>query len=168
MSSIGNQFSFVFFALGTLIAVLLVLRWRRVHWRATVIIGLVIALVFTGGFLAFRVGASDVSSVGAAQAQIGNGKPTFLEFYSNFCAGCMSARPAVDALVSNMGDQFNILRIDIHTPVGREMRAIYGFTYSPEFVLFNPGGEEIWRSNSPPSNTDLDRASVVDLTDTSQ
>lgn len=157
---IANQFSYVLFALGTLVVVLAVLRWRHVAWRSTLIAALVLALVFTGGFLAFRVGASDVASVGAAQAQIGNGKPTFLEFYSNFCAGCMAARPAVDELVTAMGDTFNVLRIDIHTAVGRELRAIYGFTYSPEFVLFAADGSELWRANSPPSAAELDQATT--------
>ena len=157
--NIGNQFSYVFLAIGALLIVLALLRLLRVDWRSTAMIGVIVALVFTGAFFAFRVGASDVSSMGAAQAQIGNGKPTFLEFYSNFCAGCMAARPAVDALVSNMGDEFNILRIDIHTPVGRELRDIYGFTFSPEFVLFDAAGDEIWRDNSPPPNAELERAS---------
>ncbi len=164
--SLANQYSYVLLALGTLIVVFAGLRWRRVAWRATVIAGLVLALVFTGGFLAFSVGASDVGSVSAAQAQIGNGKPTFLEFYSNFCAGCMAARPTVDALVANLGDQFNVLRVDIHTAVGRDLRTLYGFTYSPEFVLFDAGGSELWRSNNPPSDAELERAKTQSVTNT--
>lgn len=158
--TITNQYSFVFLGLGTLIVILSFMRWRRIDWRSTLIVGVVIALVFTGAFFVFRVGASDVASVDSAQAQIGSGKPTLLEFYSNFCMGCMSARPVVDALIARLGDQVNVLRVDIHTAVGRELRAIYGFTYSPEFVLFDATGTEVWRANTPPTDAQLRLASI--------
>lgn len=155
---IANQFSYVLFGIGTLIVILGFMRWRRIEWRSTLLVGLVVALVFTSGFFIFRVGVSDVGSVSAAQARIGNGKPTFLVFYSNFCAGCMAARPTVEALVAEIGDEFNVLNVDIHTTAGRELRAIYGFSYSPEFVLFDPAGSEVWRSNVPPPTDQLERA----------
>ena len=79
----------------------------------------------------------------------------------------MAARRTVDALVANLGDQFNVLRVDIHTTVGRELRALYGFTYSPEFVLFDASGSELWRSNNPPSTAELERVKAQPGTNTS-
>jgi thiol-disulfide isomerase/thioredoxin len=163
---ITNQFSFVFFGLGTLIVVLGFMRWRRIDWRSTLIVGVVIALVFTGAFFVLRVGANDVTSVSATQAQIGAGKPALLEFYSDFCVGCMSVRPVVDTLIADMGDRLTVLRVDIHSAVGRELRAIYGFTYSPEFVLFDPTGVEVWRANNPPTSAELQLARVEAISST--
>ncbi|MBE2271564.1 MAG: hypothetical protein IAE80_25245 [Anaerolinea sp.] len=165
---LANQFSYLLFGLGTLVALTAVLRWRRVAWRPVLLIGLLVVTVFTAGFLALRPGVSDVTDAAEAQALIGDGKPTLLEFYSNYCAGCMAVRPQVDALIAELGDTFNVLRIDIHTPVGRELRRVYGFTYSPEFVLFDADGRETWRSNSPPPAAELARISAGEITNTIQ
>ena len=45
--TIANQFSYILFALGTLVVVLALLRWRHVAWRSMVIAALVLALVFS-------------------------------------------------------------------------------------------------------------------------
>lgn len=57
----------------------------------------------------------------------------------------------MDGIVEDISEQFNILRVDIHTQHGRELRRRIGFTYTPEFVLFDSVGQEVWRDHSPPS-----------------
>ncbi len=64
---------------------------------------------------------------------------------------CVAACPVVDRIVEDIGERFNVLRVDIHTEFGRELRQQIGFTYSPEFVLFDNGGQEVWRDHVPPS-----------------
>jgi hypothetical protein len=51
--------------------------------------------------------------------------------------------------------------VDIHTDFGRTLRERYGFSFTPEFVLFDSAGSEIWRSHTPPSETELEQASVM-------
>ena len=67
----------------------------------------------------------------------------------------MAARPIVDGIVEDISEQYNILRVDIHTGFGRELRQQIGFTYSPEFVLFDSSGQEVWRDHVPPSPEQL-------------
>jgi hypothetical protein len=67
----------------------------------------------------------------------------------------VAARPIVNGIVEDIGEQFNILRVDIHTDFGRELRRQLGFSYTPEFILFDSVGREIWRDHAPPSPEQL-------------
>lgn len=160
----GNQYSYVLIALGSLLGVFVITRLLRLRWRVTVAGLLIAALVFSGIYAALRPGNGDVETIEAAEAVLDNGNPTLVEFFSNFCAGCLSVRPAVDRLVERLREDYpnayNILRVDIHTPVGRELRARYGFSFTPEFVLFNRQGSEIWRAHVPPDAAQIARAAA--------
>lgn len=151
MAQVFNQYSYLFLSAGLALALLVLLRWRRVRWPLTLVSVVALVALAGGVWLVVRPGSSDVSELRAAEAALNNGRPTFLEFFSNYCLGCVSARPTVDQIVSQIQDRFNILRVDIHTEMGRALRQKLGFSYTPEFVLFNPQGQEVWRSNRPPS-----------------
>ncbi len=150
MENIFNQYSYVLISLGVL-AASIVLLWRYVPDKR-IVAGTMVALVTFSvvGMLLLRPGTSDINSVSAAQAALRNGKPTFMEFFSNYCAGCLAVRPTVDLLVAEIEDEYNILRIDIHTDFGRELRQNFQFTYTPEFVLFDNQGQEVWRAHTIP------------------
>jgi thiol-disulfide isomerase/thioredoxin len=173
MPNIFNQYSYVFFSLGALLVGLVVLRAvLRLKWPVILLGGVVLAGVLTAGWFILRPGSSDVSSLEAAEAMIDSGKPTFVEFFSNYCAGCMAARTMVDDLVADMdtrfGDQVNVLRVDIHTDFGRALRERYGFSYTPEFVLFDNRGMEVWRSHVPPTTGEIESMmSLRTVTETS-
>jgi len=38
-----------------------------------------------------------------------------------------------------------VIRLDIHTTVGKQIAEEYDFQYTPTFILFNGFGEEVWR-----------------------
>ncbi len=164
--TIANQFSFVFFTISGIALLLVVLRSRCASWRVMLSASGTALVLAVAVFFLLRPGLSDVSSAQAARAVIGNGKPTLIEFFSNYCIGCMTARPAVDALIADIQAAFpsavNVLRIDIHTDFGRELREVYGFSYTPEFILFNPQGQEAWRSHLPPQIADIRRLIPTD------
>jgi thiol-disulfide isomerase/thioredoxin len=153
--SLANQYSFVIFSAAAVIGVLLFLRWRRASFRVLFAGGLLVSALALMFFFVLRPGASDVGSVTDAQRLLNNGRPTLLEFFSNYCAGCLISRPEVDTLVNEVASRYpaslNILRVDIHTDFGRDLRAQYEFQYTPEFVLFDRAGVEVWRSHAPPS-----------------
>jgi thiol-disulfide isomerase/thioredoxin len=150
MDNIFNQYSYILINLIVIVAsVGLLLRYvadRRVVAGAA---GVLITLGIAGHFL-LRPGFSDVDSVSAAQATLRNGKPTLIEFFSNYCASCLALRPAIDLLVKDIKEEYNILRIDIHTEFGRELRQNFQFAYTPEFVLFDSSGQEVWRGHTLP------------------
>lgn len=155
MDRIFNQYSYVVISLVVLAATILVLRYFLTNWRiiSTAVIGLLVLII--AGFLLLRPGFSDVDNLSLAEAMIQNGKPTFMEFFSNYCAGCLAIRPVVDSLTKDIGNDFNIMRIDIHTNTGRELREQFDFSYTPEFLLLDTRGNAVWRSHSPPTEDQL-------------
>lgn len=158
MNAILNQYSYVFISLGALLALLLILRVVRVRWPLIAVTLLAVTAVLTSGWMILHPTLNDVDNSQDAEIMLTNGKPTFVEFFSKYCVGCITARPTIDSLVSTIQDDFNVLRIDIHTDFGRFLREKYQFSYSPEFVLFDTRGEEVWRDHVPPSVIQLSQA----------
>lgn len=160
MTGLANQFSFLLFSIAG-IALITGLIWRLFRPRWPVLAGsamglMVLAVVV---FFVLRPGVSDVNNIADAEALLTSGRPTMVEFFSNYCIGCMSVRPAVDALVADLDRTFaegvNVLRVDIHTDFGRELRERYAFSFTPEFILFDAEGQEVWRGHLPPALTDI-------------
>lgn len=155
MAEFANQYSFVIFSCVAIIGIAMLLRMRRVDKRLS-LATMVILFAFLGTLnLALRTGGSDVHSLEEAEAILNNQTPTLIQFFSNYCAGCMAERPEFDMLIRKIQElypnQYNILRIDIHTAYGQVLRERYGFSFSPEYILLTGDGEEIWRGHSRPS-----------------
>ncbi len=159
MSAIFNQFSYVFISFGVMIGILVILRVLRWQWRRAIPLTIVAGLIMFGAWLMLRPSVSDASELQTAEALLNNGKPTLVEFFSQYCLGCVSVKPAVEALVTDIQDEFNVLRVDIHTDLGRALRERYTFSYSPEFLLFDREGQEVWRAHVPPAADQLALAS---------
>jgi thioredoxin-related protein len=54
-------------------------------------------------------------------------------------------KPVVDRLENEVGEQLDIIRLNIQEPVGREMADNYDFQYTPTFIFFDENGNEVWR-----------------------
>lgn len=153
MFELLNQYSYVWIGLSVLLAALAVLRrGLRLAWHVILPVEAALAAVLVVALLILRPGAGDVNSAQAAEIMLANGRPTLLEFFSNYCTGCIAVRPAVEQLVAGIKEDFNILRVDIHTDTGRTLRETLGFSYTPEFIVFDTTGNEIWREHFPPTS----------------
>lgn len=154
-----NQFSYPLFSIAILLIVFIVMRrFAKISMRYIIPLELVIGAFMLGGWLILKPIATEIDDVAQVQAILDNGKPTFLEFFSKFCSGCLVNEPLVLEIVDKIEDEFNILRIDIHTEQGRDLREAYGFSFTPEFVIFDKSGQEIWREHVPPSQQTLEQA----------
>ena len=151
--SILNQFSYPIMIIFLLIALYFILmRMRHVRWQLVVAVEALVIVVAVAAFITLRPGESDIDSPEQATALIGSGQPTLLEFFSNYCSGCIAVKPAFEQLASELDDEFNIVRVDIHSSAGRELRRQFGFSFTPEFILFDAEGEQVWRDNLLPSD----------------
>jgi thioredoxin-related protein len=52
----------------------------------------------------------------------------------------------VDGIEATCGNQMAVIRVDVQSEVGRQLGALYGFQYTPTFILFDGQGKELWRS----------------------
>lgn len=152
-----NQISYLILVIIMLLAALIVLRWGfRSSTKRLGIAQAGLVLLAIIGFLLLRPGSSDIQFASDAQRIINNNRPTMVEFFSNYCLGCMSYRPEIDRIIEQFQGELDVLRIDIHTTLGRDLRDELGFSFTPEFILFNERGQEIWRGHIPPTQTQLD------------
>ncbi len=51
----------------------------------------------------------------------------------------------MDGLEQELSGQLKIIRIDVQSPVGRELAPLYGFQFTPTFIYFDAQGVERWR-----------------------
>lgn len=157
--NIFNQFSYpliIAFIIAT--TVWLLRRGLHLRWRTVIAAQMMIAGVALAAFLLLRPTSDRLNTADDALRIVQNGKPTFLEFFSQYCTGCLALQPLVANITADIKDEFNILRIDIHSDVGRDLRRKLAFSFTPEFILFNTSGEEVWRAHLPPSLTELELA----------
>lgn len=157
-SYIFNQYSYPLIALGVMATVLFLLLLRRVRSSTLIMTELALLVIFVGGFFALRTGEGDVVDRDGFEAVLANDRPTFIEFFSNFCTGCLVMRPTVDGIINDIGDDFNVLRVNIHSDIGRELTEQLGFNFTPEFLLLDADGQEVWRDHVPPTTDILSRA----------
>jgi thiol-disulfide isomerase/thioredoxin len=54
-------------------------------------------------------------------------------------------KPVVDRLEKELGNQIEVIRINIQNTAGRELSQDYDFQYTPTFIFFDAGGKELWR-----------------------
>jgi thioredoxin-related protein len=52
----------------------------------------------------------------------------------------------VNGLQEELGGQIEIIKVDIYTAAGRELSAEFNSIATPTFILFDAGGNEVWRS----------------------
>lgn len=156
-----NQFSFPLIAIVLMALSIVVLRrWLYSDWRVVGGVVIAIALLFTAGFVLFQPEDSDVRDFNVAMAALENNRPTMVVFFSKFCSLCITMEPLVNNLENDLDGEFDILRVDIHTPAGRSLREQLRFSFTPEFVLYDSSGREVWRAHVPPGDASLDRARV--------
>jgi thioredoxin-related protein len=52
----------------------------------------------------------------------------------------------VDELELELANKVLFIRLNIQESVGRELAPVYGFEFTPTFILFDDQGNELWRS----------------------
>lgn len=52
----------------------------------------------------------------------------------------------MNRLEAELSEDMLFLRVDIQSPEGKDLSEIYASRTTPTFILFDPQGEEIWRS----------------------
>ena len=63
----------------------------------------------------------------------------------------MALDPSVNRLQDRLGDRADMLRVSIHTSVGKILAERYAFEFTPLFIVLDGQGHEIWRGSTVPS-----------------
>lgn len=141
-----NRFSYII--LATVVLVGLGVYFARSGFTRTRAIALgVAALAFFVAWATLRTGNGTTTSTESATLVLRDSdQPVLVEFYSDYCAGCLAARPAVDSLERELGDQLRVVRLNVASPAGEELALqLQVENRTPSFVLLDPDGNELWR-----------------------
>ena len=82
---------------------------------------------------------------------IANQKPTFIEFYADWCTTCQLMSPTVEKLHQQYGDQINFVMLDIDNPQWATQIKQHKATGVPQFTLLNGSEQpvETWVGKVP-------------------
>ncbi len=88
-----------------------------------------------------------MDSVQLVRQAIQNGqRPTILQFYSAYCAGCIAMKPVVDQLEAEAGDRIQVIRLNIDSEPGKTLMQEHGVMFTPTFVYFDARGNKVRES----------------------
>ncbi len=62
----------------------------------------------------------------------------------------MESQPIVQWVKKQVEGKVNFLRVDIATPVGKEVMAHFKIPLNSAYVIFDSDGKEVWRSFTIP------------------
>ena len=79
-------------------------------------------------------------------------KPALIDFYAEWCGPCRRQMPIVDNFKSKMGDEVNVIKVDIDQE--QELAKRYRIQSVPTIIFFK-NGEAVWRASGIQSHTDL-------------
>ena len=57
----------------------------------------------------------------------------------------------MERLEADLGQRANVLRVSIHTDLGRQLGQRYWFQYTPTFIVFDGSGHEQYRGPGVPT-----------------
>lgn len=141
-----NRFSFLLFPLAIfLVAALILARVGKgqpipwIVWGALLVAYL--AYVFLSGQ---RTTASFDTPENIRRALATSEQPTLVEFFSNYCLGCVANRPAVQRLAEAWTGG-RLVSLDVMDPDIRRFGDEVGFEITPTFILYDTRGQELGR-----------------------
>ena len=87
----------------------------------------------------------------AYKTAIANSKPTFIEFYADWCGTCQSTAPSIEKLHQEYGDRINFVMLNIDDPQWATQIADFGASSVPQYTLLTAADQpiETWVGKVP-------------------
>jgi thiol:disulfide interchange protein len=74
---------------------------------------------------------------------LGNGRPTLVEFYADWCEACRSMAPAVEAIEADHRGRLDVVLLNVDNPRWQPELERYGVNGIPHLEFFDTGGRPI-------------------------
>jgi thioredoxin 1 len=144
--SFFNIYSFVLIAVAVIGALTILLARGGFNKLKALALGVVV-VAFGAAWWTLRTGEGTTRDAAQAQLVIRQAhQPVLVEFYSDYCVGCMAARPTLDMLEEELKDQLKVIRLDVASGAGEDLGRQLQASATPTFILFDASGNEVWRS----------------------
>ena len=125
-----------------MIVMLPIKRWSKRISIYSVAVIIAVVVIF-----ALQPGDSTVASEAEAQSVIMSGSPVFVEFFSNSCTACLASQPLVKSLEDELGDDVQILKLNVQDSLASQLIRDYRAYITPTFVVIGRDGEVLWRQS---------------------
>lgn len=109
-----------------------------------------IVVVIVAAYAFLRTSGDSFESLQALEAELSDGTPTVVSFYSNTCSICLASKPRVDQLERDLEGQARLLRLNVREEVGMQLAARWGVRGVPTFFVVDADGEIVYaRAGAP-------------------
>ena len=116
-------------------------------------LGFILALII--GYIVLRTPGNNFDSLADLEAQLTDGRPTVVEFYSNTCSICLISKPKVDRLERDVADQADVLRLNVKETPGDQLAYRWQVTGLPTFFVLDGNGDMVYRRAGAPDSEEI-------------
>ena len=78
----------------------------------------------------------------------------FVDFFATWCGPCKMMHPVLEGLKKQLGERVKIVKIDIDSPVNRQLVNSYQVQAVPTLMLFK-AGKMVWRQSGAMQETQI-------------
>ena len=78
----------------------------------------------------------------------------FVDFFATWCGPCNMMHPVLEGLKKQLGERVKIVKIDIDSPVNRQLVNSYQVQAVPTLMLFK-AGKMVWRQSGAMQATQI-------------
>ena len=78
----------------------------------------------------------------------------FVDFFATWCGPCKMMHPVLEGLKKQLGERVKIVKIDIDSPVNRQLVNSYQEQAVPTLMLFK-AGKMVWRQSGAMQATQI-------------
>ena len=78
----------------------------------------------------------------------------FVDFFATWCGPCKMMHPVLEGLKKQLGERVKIVKIDIDSPVNRQLVKSYQVQAVPTLMLFK-AGKMVWRQSGAMQATQI-------------
>ena len=78
----------------------------------------------------------------------------FVDFFATWCGPCKMMHPVLEGLKKQLGERVKIVKIDIDSPVNRQLVNSYQVQAVPTLMLFKEG-KMVWRESGAMQATQI-------------
>ena len=78
----------------------------------------------------------------------------FVDFFATWCGPCKMMHPVLEGLKKQLGERLKIVKIDIDSPVNRQLVNSYQVQAVPTLMLFK-AGKMVWRQSGAMQATQI-------------
>ena len=148
-----NQYSYVLIAI-VLMILIGIGATRIFSWKVSILILVVLLIAFTVFLKSQSINNDQVKIRSEWDTILRSNSPVVLQLYSEYWIACISMKPAVDRLEKELSWKVTIVRLDVMSDLGNDLKNEYEVPIIPTFIFFEKG-KEIRRIHRVPTYQEL-------------